>query len=58
MRPLYTEPVTSLDKCRVTLYWVIKYTLRNNTQWERGVLHDIYTILYENGGKGAANDKG
>jgi hypothetical protein len=22
MRPLYIEPVTSLDKCRVTFYWV------------------------------------
>ena len=35
MWPLYIEPVTSLDKCRVTLYWVtcgIKCTLRNTTQ--------------------------
>jgi hypothetical protein len=32
MRPLYTESVTSLDKCRVTFYWVIKCTLRNTTQ--------------------------
>jgi hypothetical protein len=22
MWPLYVEPVTSLDKCRVTFYWV------------------------------------
>ena len=27
MRPLYIEPVTSLDKCRVTFYWVIKCTI-------------------------------
>ena len=27
MRPLYIEPVTSLDKCRVTFYWVTLYPL-------------------------------
>jgi hypothetical protein len=27
MRPLYIEPVTSLDKCRVTFSWVIKCTI-------------------------------
>jgi hypothetical protein len=32
MQPLYIEPVTSLNKCRVTFYWVIKCTLRNTTQ--------------------------
>jgi hypothetical protein len=42
MRPLSIEPVTSLDKCRVTFYWVIKCTLRNTTQWVRGALHNLY----------------
>jgi hypothetical protein len=32
MQPLAIEPVTSLDKCRVTFYWVIKCTLINTTQ--------------------------
>ena len=27
MRPLYIEPVTSLDKCRVNFYWVTLYLL-------------------------------
>ena len=35
MRPLYTEPVTSLDKCRVTFYWVIKCTLSRSTTQPR-----------------------
>jgi hypothetical protein len=39
MQPLYTEPVTSLDKCRVTFYWVIKCTLKNTIL---GVLHNLY----------------
>jgi hypothetical protein len=38
MRPLYAEPITSLDKCRVTFYWVIKCTLSK-------VLHNLDTIL-------------
>jgi hypothetical protein len=41
MRPLYMEPVACLDKCRVTFYWVIKYTIRPLAylvppHWERG----------------------
>ena len=31
------EPVTSLDKCRMTLYWVIKCTLSK-------VLHNLDAI--------------
>jgi hypothetical protein len=29
------EPVTSLDKCRVTFYWVIKCTLSRSTTQPR-----------------------
>jgi hypothetical protein len=39
----FIEPVTSLDKCRVIFYWVIKCTLRK-------VLHNLDTM-----GKGADN---
>jgi hypothetical protein len=37
MRPLYTDTVTSLDKCRLTFYRVIKCTLSK-------VLHNLDTI--------------
>ena len=35
MRPLHTEPVTSLDKCRVTFHWVIKCVLSRSTTQPR-----------------------
>jgi hypothetical protein len=56
MRPLL-EPVTSLDKCRVTFYWVIKCTFINTTQWERrrGVLHNISKNTRKNGGNPVAH---
>jgi hypothetical protein len=35
MRPLHTEPVTRLDKCRVTFHWVIKCFLSRSTTQPR-----------------------
>jgi hypothetical protein len=46
MLPLFIEPVTSLDKCRVAFYWVIKCTLRNTTQWECGSVLLVKHVLW------------